>query len=179
MKCVEREQLFAYVHGMLEAREEGEIRAHVEQCAQCRSAVEEFRKLDAVLDEWQPTEPSPWFDARVRAAVAASEPPPARGFLSFEWGRWLAPALLVVLVVAGSLVVYRSRRPQVVPQPTARQEAPKPAAPVPATPVSPVLPGEADELSLYQNLPVLEDYEMLANFDVLSELPKGEKKVAN
>jgi hypothetical protein len=38
---------------------------------------------------------------------------------------------------------------------------------------------EEDELSLYQNLSVLEDYDMLANFEVLSELPAGAKKVVN
>jgi hypothetical protein len=36
-------------------------------------------------------------------------------------------------------------------------------------------------LTLYKDLPVLEDedYEMLANFDVLSALPHGEAKVEN
>jgi len=50
----------------------------------------------------------------------------------------------------------------------ARREAARPQAP----------PGE-DELTLYENLPVLENYDLLANFDVLSELPKRDKQVAN
>ena len=38
-----------------------------------------------------------------------------------------------------------------------------------------------EELTLYKDLPVLEDqdYDMLANFDVLSELPRGDMKVDN
>jgi hypothetical protein len=38
---------------------------------------------------------------------------------------------------------------------------------------------EEDEVSLYENLSTLEDYDMLANFDVLSELPQGAPKVVN
>jgi len=39
--------------------------------------------------------------------------------------------------------------------------------------------GGEEELNLYQNLAVLEDYDLLAEFDLLSELPKGESKVEN
>jgi len=180
MKCIEREDLFAYVHRMLELRDEEKVRAHIELCPRCQEAVEEFRKLDAVLEEWKSAEPSPWFDARVRAAVAASKPAePPRVFFGLQWGRWLAPALVGVLVVVGSLVVLRLRQPHEVPQPVARQEAAKPVTPAPPPAVTPAVESEADELSLYQNLPVLEDYDMLADFEVLSEIPKGAKKVVN
>jgi anti-sigma factor RsiW len=185
MKCLEREQLFAYIHGMLKPRQEAGVRAHVEVCAACQGALEEFRKLDAVLDQWKPTEPSPWFDARVRAAIAAeAQRRPSRGFFGLPWTRWLAPALLVLLVVVAVFVLRRSPKP---PQQVARQQMPKPtqAAPVAiqpatvATQAQPAFRSGEEELSLYENLPVLEDYDLLANFDVLSELPKGGKHLAN
>jgi anti-sigma factor ChrR (cupin superfamily) len=71
MKCLDQEQLFAYAHRLLEQREEETARAHVDTCPRCRAALEEYARLDAVLDEWKPSEPSPWFDARLRQALAS------------------------------------------------------------------------------------------------------------
>jgi anti-sigma factor RsiW len=195
MKCWKREQLFAYVHRMLEPREESAVRSHLDECARCREVAEEFRELDTVLDAWQPVEPSPWFDARVRAAVAAAEQKrSASPLFGLRWARWLAPALLVVLVVLGFLWVRRSPE---VSKPVAQRVAPRTIQPAPAvtaeTPHQPLARTQApsvvrppaagateeDEISLYDNLPILEDYDLLANFDVLSELPRGGKKVVN
>jgi len=193
MKCLEREQLFAYAHQMLARQEESEVRAHLAECSACRAVAAEFRQLDAVLDEWKPLEPSPWFDTRVRAAIAAAEEKrAARPFFGLRWV--LVPAVVVVLVMLGILLMRRS--PQ-TPQPVAQQQAPQVSQPAPDVPpadqpkqlAQAQPPGatqpqttattEEDELSLYQNLPVLEDYDLLANFDVLSELPVGGKKVVN
>ena len=195
MKCVEREQLFAFTHQMLEARAESEVRAHLAECSACRAVAEGFRQLDAVLDEWKPTEPSPWFDTRVRAALAAEgEKRAARPLFGLRWAQLLVPAVVMALVVLGVLLLRRS--PQ-APQPVARQQSPQvsqPARAVPpetqpkplakAQPPAVTQPQaaatvEEDELSLYQNLRVLEDYDLLANFDVLSELPARGKKIVN
>jgi len=194
MKCVEREQLFAYVHQMLERREENEVRAHLGECPHCQAVVEEFRQLDEVLGEWRSVEPSPWFDARVRAAAAEEDKHARRPFLGLRWVRALVPVAVVALVFFG--VVLMRRSPQ-TPQPVAQQQAPQVSQPAPAVPpadqpkqLARVQPpavtqpqtaatAEEDELSLYQNLSVLEDYDMLANFEVLSELPAGAKKVVN
>jgi anti-sigma factor RsiW len=164
-KCMERENLFAYAQHLLESNEEREAREHVAQCARCREAVSAFQRLDAVLDEWKPAAPSPWFDARVRAAAEAN--PPARfpfGLFGVRWAQVLAPACLVVLVTFATLLIFRQ-------QPSDMQERLTKSS---ATTVE-------EELTLYKDLPVLEDedYEMLANFDVLSALPHGEAKVEN
>ena len=207
MKCFEREQLFAYCHRLLAAREEEQVRAHVAECAACRAVVKEYGKLDTLLDGWRPAEPSPWFDARVRAAIAAESAKPYRfrSPFSLGWVRWLAPALGVVLVLTAALAVWRSRRsperlvtPTVASLPASRAPqngvAPAPGpAPVPVPtpqmarpqpvetprPVTAAAKAGEDELGLYENLTVLEDYDLLANFDVLSELSRGEKKVGN
>lgn len=171
-KCLNDEQIFAYAQRLLEPGEEEKARSHVEQCSVCGQAALRYQTLDAVLDEWKPVEPSDWFDARVRAAVA-SNPSAQSGFTFFglRWAQVLAPACLVMLLVAGSLIVLR-RRPAHLPQPATQQIA----QPASATSVQ-----VEDELTLYENLPVLEDqdYEMLSNFDVLSKLPRGEKRLAN
>jgi anti-sigma factor RsiW len=195
MKCVEREKIFVFTHRMLEPREESEVRAHLAECSECRAVAEEFRKLDAVLDEWKPTEPSPWFDTRVRAALAAEERKrAARPLFGLRWAQWLVPAVVVALVVLGVVLLRRS--PQ-VPQPVAHESPPPVTRPAPtmppqtqpkqlakAQPPAVTQPqtaarAEEDELNLYENLPILEDYDLLANFDVLSELPAKGKKIVN
>jgi hypothetical protein len=203
MKCCEREQLFAYCQRLLAADEEEKVRAHVAECAACRAVVGEYEKLDTLLDDWQPAEPSPWFDARVRAAIAAdsSRAESARPRFGLVWVRWLAPAVGLAVVLVAVLVVWRSHRPQVHPVtqaviPAAAPQVPQNVAnpvsapavkPAPALqivqtrPVSaqPAAAAADEDLRLYEDLSVLEDYDLLAGFDVLSELPKGEKEVAN
>jgi len=116
MKCLERAQLFAYAHQMLEAEVAERVRAHLDTCAVCRATVAEYQRLETVLDEWKPAEPSPWFDARVRHAVKSLEAaPPKTKWAGLRWG-WLATASVAVLVVTVSVVTYRSRK---VPGPVA------------------------------------------------------------
>lgn len=203
MKCCEREQLFAYCQRLLVADEEEKVRAHAAECAACRAVVGEYEKLDTLLDDWQPAEPSPWFDARVRAAIAAdsSRAESARPFFGLAWVRWLVPALGLALVLVAALVVWRSHRSPVHPATQAAAPAVVPRAPqnvanpvsapavkpapalqiVQTRPVSaqPAATAAGEDLQLYEDLSVLEDYDLLAGFDILSELPKGEKEVAN
>ena len=198
MSCMEREQLFALAHGMLDVQEEAAARAHLAECARCRQAVEEFARLDAVLDEWKPAEPSPWFDTRLRAALAVETEGGWRKTLAaMQWGRWLVPAAVVTALVLVFMVMRQSTPP---PQPVARhapavqQTTPAPDA---AQPQAGREPGPAvqaqnapaptnlatlerkDETTPEDGLEVLEDFDMLANFEVLSELPQRETRVAN
>jgi len=195
---MEREQLFAFAHGMLDAQEEAAARTHVAECARCRQAVEEFARLDAVLAEWKPAEPSPWFDTRVRAALAVEGEGGWRKALgAMQWARWLVPAAAVTALVFWLVV---ARQPAPPPQPVARQAAPvEKAAPPPegarpearhelapvvqaqnpSAPANPPTLTRRDETAPEDDLRVLEDFDMLANFDVLSELPRREARVAN
>ncbi len=194
MKCMEREQLFAYVHHLMEGREEEEVRGHLEECARCRAAVEEQEKLNALLDEWKPQEPSAWFDARVKATIAAAEPQKAaRGLLNMPWARAVVAAVALLALIVAGLLVFRTREPNEATRPLAQKEQPAvqqpaetPKAPgqtvaqsQPAATLPVQAPSVEDEITMYENLGILEDYELLAGFDVLSELPMGEKKVAN
>jgi hypothetical protein len=198
MSCLERERLFAFAHGMLDAQEEAADRAHVAECARCQQVVEEFARLDNVLDEWQPVEPSPWFDARLRAALAVQGESGWRKTLgAMQWARWLVPAAVVAALVLALMVMRQSTPP---PQPVARQNSPvEKAAPAPeaarpearresapavqaqnpSAPANPVVQVRRDETAPEDDLRVLEDFDMLANFDVLSELPPREARVAN
>lgn len=177
--CVDREKIFALAERMLEGREQKEVRAHVEACEGCRSVFQGYQRLDSMLEEWSPAaEPSPWFDARLRAAITAQESRPARSVWGLSWSRWMAAPALAALMLVATVVVVRNGRladgsgggsgthgVSVVVKPIA-EPAPQAQA-------------ASQELKMYQNLPVLEDYDMLADFDVISELPKGSHKIAD
>ncbi len=171
-KCVSREKLFAYASHLLDRREESEISLHIGACEACGRVLAQYQRLDATLDEWKPAAPSGAFDARVRAAVALQKVArPGFAFLGLRWAQMLAPACLLVLVVAASLILSHSRRHpvHVANTPAISQSVAEPGSPA------------EQELTMYQDLPILEDedYEMLADFDVLSEVPRGDSKLAN
>lgn len=159
-KCMGKEDLFAYANHLLETEAERGVRAHLGGCAACRAMVAEYQTLDALLDEWKPASPSAWFDARVRAAVAAQ--PRRFAFFGFRWAQVMAMACVVLMVTAASLMISRrsvqlERNEQAAANITAKAKV-------------------EEELTLYKDLPVLEDqdYDMLANFDVLSAVPRGD-----
>lgn len=143
MSCERMEnRIFNYLDGRLKESEQREVEKHLAACAPCRVRVEEFRAVSGFLDELPVIEPSPEFDVRVRALVAA-EP------VKQSWWSWLkvqprvafaACALLLAVLWLG----YRS------PQPAAVQ---------------------VDDAQLMQDLPVLEDHDVLSNFEPLKELP--------
>ena len=148
MNCERIEkQLIAYMDGRATAAERSEVEAHLADCGACRTRAEEFRLLWGVLDEAPQAETSPAFDARLRARIAAE--PPRQSL----WA-WLVPSPRLALAV--SLLLVLSVWISSVP-------APGPA-------VAEVAQSEA-EFKMIKDLPVLEDYDVLANFEALSELP--------
>ncbi|HUL34602.1 MAG TPA: zf-HC2 domain-containing protein [Candidatus Eisenbacteria bacterium] len=145
MSCQHMEgRILGYLDGRLKESERLEVERHISNCPPCRLRVQEFTAVSGLLDELPVMEPSPEFDTRVHALVAA-EPAPQQ-----SWWAWLhvqprialAACLLVVMAV---WVEHRS------------------------TPVTP-LPANDDQAML-QDLPVLEDHDVLQNFEPLKELP--------
>lgn len=176
MNCYEREKLFAYAQQMLEPVEAEEVRSHLATCAQCGQVVEEYRKLDSALEEWAAPEPSPWFDARVRARVEASGKE-GSGLLGFGRLRLLAASVLSVVLIVTGFIVFHQRRARKASGPVAScalPQASQAAHQAAGTEQAQSKPLAAeDELKMDENLSVLENYEMLANFEVLSELPQA------
>ena len=199
MSCFEREQLFGYAHRLLDEKELAAVRAHLGECSKCGEVVESYNRMDAVLEEWKPVDPTAWFDAHVRQAVLAQPPQStAWGFWGMGWVRGVALATLAILVVSG--VIWFTRRPRVIPDSSTvaarhlNPPAPTPAAPEVATvnhavvpPPHPERPLKAATVVKSGGAPTVDDEdavtadddELLANFDVLSELPKTETQVAN
>jgi anti-sigma-K factor RskA len=175
--CPKREDIFALSQGMLAEREARQANAHLQECVNCRSVYVGYRRLDSVLDGWtSAVEPSPWFDARLRAALASAKPArrsPGFRIWGFAWTRWVELSALTALLLAAAVLTRNhllAHRQQKAPLVTQVAQSGKAAA---------VQSEASQELNMYQNLPVLEDYDMLADFDVISELPKRNSKVAD
>ena len=89
--------------------------AHLAACADCRAELEELQSTFALLDAWEAPEPSPYFDARVRAHLREAEQAAPEGLwerlvatLRFSTGRALRPAVagffLFLLLLGGGTV---------------------------------------------------------------------------
>ncbi|MGH9345223.1 MAG: zf-HC2 domain-containing protein [Terriglobia bacterium] len=189
MTCFEKEQLFAYAHHMLQGGEAGRVEKHLASCAECRKITDAFKKLDVVLGEWKPVEPSPWFDAHARARIAA-EARPRRLLPRLSWRAWSGVAAVAVLAIVAGVAALRPPRSthkapmmetaavKTAVKPSAASGAPRPAAleqtagTGETSAIAQSQPAN-QEIDLYKNLNVLENYDMLANFDVLSEIPQA------
>ncbi len=148
MKCEKMEtRMIGYLDGRASEAERRAVEAHLAACSACAGRASEFRDVWGALDEVPTREPSPAFDARLRARIAAE---PRQG-----WWAWLVPSPRLAFAVTLLLIMsaYISSRP-----PAAPHEHQQPANP------------EA-EFRMIKDLPVLENYDVLANFEALSELP--------
>src|SRR5271169_3967762 len=144
MSCTRMEnRIMAYVDGRLKESERLEMEKHVATCGACQLRVNEFRAVSSLLDEVPEIQPSAAFDVRVRARVAAE--PVKQG-----WFAWFTPSPRVafaatLLLLATVWVGYES------------------------TPRSLTA---ADEAQINQDLPVLENFDVLSDFGALTDLPQ-------
>lgn len=153
-----KERVLPYMDGRLKESERREVEKHLATCPACRARVEEFRAVSNLLGELPQIEPSPAFDVRVRARVAA-EPPRQSWWRS--WWDSFAPsprAALAASMLLLATVWIASRSSQ--PTPTLTQQADQ-------------------EIQMIQNLEVLEDYDVLSNFEPMTELPPPVQPVEN
>jgi anti-sigma factor RsiW len=149
MSCSGMEKwMMPFVDGRLKPSEQREIEVHLASCATCRLRVNEFRAVAGLLDELPQIEPSVAFDARVRARVAA-EPVKQSWWAAFAPSPRAALAASMLLLAA----IWIESRPR--PATGEHQNAA-------------VNPASIDP----NDLPLLENYDILANFEPLTELPQ-------
>ena len=199
MKCLDTERLIGYAYRLIDEPAASEVRGHLEDCPRCREAVAQYGRLDAVLNEWNVPGPSSPFDVRVRQAVEAEQSRRGLwGINDWQWARSMALASLGVLLVAGLVWFNRTHRGLDPSTLVATQQSPHTGGaqnsglganvqslPNPTQPNVPpglhaptresVNNGSTDD----KDTQAMEDYDLAANFDVLSEIPKGERRVAN
>src|SRR5580700_10240950 len=144
MSCTRMEnKILAYVDGRLKESERLEMEKHLSACGACQLRVNEFRAVAGFLDELPQIEPSAAFDVRVRARVAAE--PVKQG-----WWAWFTPSPRVAF--AASLLLLATV--WVGSRPVDRQLT------------------AADEAQINQDLPVLENFDVISDFGALTDLPQ-------
>lgn len=156
------EQVVPYLDGRLGADERVGIDAHLEACAECRTRLSELRGVLDVLGEWPAVEASAGFTAAVRARVEAEA---QAGASAWTW-RWVYAGAAVV-AAAVLLVVLRppSPPPSAPPTPIAQPTE----TPGGVTPGTETVKEEAgDDLAAVEPI-LLENYELLREFDILFE----------
>ena len=145
MSCERMEsRILGYVDGRLKESERLEVEKHLGDCTPCRLRVEEFSAVSGLLDELPLIEPSPEFDPRVHALVAA-EPAPQG-----SWWAWLhfSPRIALAASFLMVMALYLGYRGEVT-----KHDVP------------------IDDQAMMQDLPVLEDHDVLQNFEPLKTLP--------
>jgi anti-sigma factor RsiW len=154
MSCKRIEgKLVAFMDGRASDADRRVVESHLAECTGCKARVEGFSGVWAMLSEVPVVEPSAAFEARLRARMAAE--PQRVGF-------WAGLAELMPsrrLALAGTLLVifslWQASRPVAVND----------TATVPASSDS--------EFRMIQDLPVLENYDVLTSLDALSQ-PTGQ-----
>jgi len=146
MSCERMEsRILGYVDGRLKESERLDVEKHLAGCAACRLRVHEFSAVSGLLDDLPLIEPSPEFDTRVYARVAAEPQPKA------SWWAWMHVSPRIAFAASMLLLMalwlgYRT-----------------------GTPIAPVIPD--NDQAMMQDLPVLEDHDVLQNFEPLKDLP--------
>jgi anti-sigma factor RsiW len=141
MSCSRMEnRILGYVDGRLKESERLEMEKHLLACAACQLRVNEFRAVSVLLDELPMIEPSAAFDVRVHARVAAE---PAKQ----SWWAWFTPSPRVAFAASMLLLatVWIGSRTD-----------------------SALTAGDIDNID--QNMPVLENYDVISDFAPLSDL---------
>ena len=139
-------KILGYVDGRLKEGERLEMEKHLSTCAACQLRVNEFRAVNVLLDELPMIEPSAAFDIRVHARVAAE---PAKQ----SWWAWFMPAPRVAFAAAMLLLatVWIGLKTE---------------------PISPWANSQEADMQLMQDMPVLEDHDVISNFEPLKDLPQ-------
>ncbi|MCH8267000.1 MAG: zf-HC2 domain-containing protein [Acidobacteria bacterium] len=160
MKCKEAEGfLIPYMDEKLAPRERAEVDLHLRACSSCAERAKGFTEVSGLLDAWEGIEPSPFFNARLERRI--EQDAVSAGWLAglgsalrnLPLGRpAFATAMVAVIFLAVVLVGYS---PSTGESLAGREQQQMVAS----------MAIEMDEL-----VPVLEDWELLRNFEVLQEL---------
>jgi anti-sigma factor RsiW len=138
MSCERMEgRILEFVDGRLKEGDRVEVQKHLESCAVCQLRVQQFSAVSGLLDELPMIEPSPAFDARVHALVAA-EP------VKKSWWTWSFASPRIVL--AGAMLLVATVWVNMHPPTMIQVDSP--------------------------DFAVLENYDVISNFEPLTELPQ-------
>jgi hypothetical protein len=123
-----REVMSSYLDSAASPAERAALEAHLAQCPECQTALEELRWTTRQIRGLEPVEPPPWMTAKIMARLREGEAPSVS-----IWRRYFFPILasaqfrVATLVLVGAAGYYIVSRSTGVPQ-VAREarQAPEP-----------------------------------------------------
>jgi anti-sigma factor RsiW len=146
--------LLAVVDGRATPEERERVSAHVAGCEVCARKLDEMGATWSALDALPTADASAWFETRLRARMAEM---PA----GHNWAAWLPGSARWAAVVAlVAIALWFSVRPPILRR-------------APATNAQ-----SQEDFAVIKNLPELENYDVISNFEALSALP-GAQSVGN
>jgi len=149
MSCKRIEgKLVAFMDGRANDADRRVVETHLSECATCKARVEGFSEVWSLLNEVPAVEPSSSFEARLRARIAAE--PRRAGFWNSVAAMMPSPRLALAVALLAVFALWQASRPVTVSDP--------------AAPVS-----SDSEFRMIQDLPVLENYDVLTSLDALSQ----------
>ncbi|HEY4838775.1 MAG TPA: zf-HC2 domain-containing protein [Candidatus Acidoferrales bacterium] len=149
MSCKRIEgKLVAFMDGRASDSDRRIVESHLKNCAACQARVEGFSGVWAMLNEVPVVEPSQAFEARLRARMAAE--PQRQNFWSGIAAMLPSPRLALAVALLAVFSMWQSSRPVTVNET--------------AAPVS-----TDAEFRMIQDLPVLENYDVLTSLDALAQ----------
>lgn len=173
MKCHDLDSLaIEYLDGALDTPARAPVEAHLAVCGDCAARLRGLAGVSQLLDSWQDIRPSASFDFRLQQKMnsPAASSTSWRDRLSLWWfflpfsRPALAGAMLAVILSAVAVIqfypggIHSGWQATIVSSGTD------------STLVAAGLADGNDELALYAELPVLENWELLSNFEVLQEM---------
>ncbi len=189
------EDLSALIDGELSAGRETQLRAHIDACARCRGRLEELCNVDLALASAElPALPAglrQQLAARIARDANQADAAPRRAPARRALRRLAAPVAGLAAAAALALALYATLRPAPTPElpllvagPETRPETlepPPPSVPEPAAlelagpPAFDVDAEELDaapeeELAVVMDLDTIEDYDVIANLDLLERM---------
>ena len=154
MNCRDTEKrLIAYLDAKLIGTERRDIEAHLAACSGCQERVARFQSVWSLLDELPVVKPSPAFDIGVRARVQ-------RESNRRRFWNWLVPSPRMAFAITALLIAsiwLSSLQPGRIA--------------VTHSPAGTAIQNSEADFRMIQDLPVLENYDVLTSFDALSEIP--------
>lgn len=114
-----RDSLSPYLEGLVSAEEKRAIREHLDQCSQCRAALEDLKKTQALLNSMDEVEPPPWMAAKIMARVRdEAEEASRKGWRKFFYPFHIKiplQAFATILVVVLAVQLYKTTEPRFDP----------------------------------------------------------------
>ena len=162
------EEFIPFLEAKLSLAERSRMEAHIATCAKCRMQLDGLRSVLSLMDDWTAVEPSPSFDAAVRQKLEA-EAAKSVGWAWFGLRPAFGASLVLAALLAGAAGLFR------IPVTDGNAYLANGNGQETVPPWEELLAQE-EEFTRVENEELMDNYELLQQFDILFETAETDKK---